>query len=292
MPQAQLCGRSRTAASFRAARGQQAASVSQPPAEFPWDVDQLIRRCAPPESLPQGGCLLRAALTGPEQRWLYDALHALPRKKAEEVELLQATAARTEMARLNPDNRPLAWVTWVHPYTRESNAHERPTRLLRWAERLMHALAPESREHVVDSMLAQMYAAGGSLLEHRDEDLSWGLGVSLGVPAEFDCLPKRGKAVSVTIRSGDILVGEFGQMPHAVRVLSTGAPAWWRDVDHFGCKARANVLFRQALTAQRQRELAEARARSVYGMSLAELRRKTGKDDAFLSVHLRHAALS
>ena len=36
--------------------------------------------------------------------------------------------------------------------------------------------------------------AGGSLLKHRDEDLSWGIGVSLGSAAVFDCLPTKGKS--------------------------------------------------------------------------------------------------
>jgi len=79
----------------------------------------------------------------------------------------------------------------------------------------MHALAPAASGHIVDSMLAQLYAPGGSLLKHRDEDLSWGIGVSLGCPAAFDCLPMDGEPQRVMIRSGDVLVGEFGQMPHA-----------------------------------------------------------------------------
>jgi hypothetical protein len=54
---------------------------------------------------------------------------------------------------------------------------------------------------------------------------------------------------------------------------------------------RCNVLFRKALTAKRQRKLAEERARKVYGISLGELKQRTGKDDSYLSVHLRHLAL-
>ena len=98
--------------------------------------------------------------------------------------------------------------------------------------------------------------------------------------------------VRVEIRSGDILIGEFGLMPHAVSVPADEAPPrWWGEVDHFGTKRRCNVLFRQALTEKQQLGLANARAKKVYGMSLKELRAKTGKDDAFLAVHLRHAAL-
>ena len=158
----------------------------------------------------------------------------------------------------------------------------------------MHALVGESRSHRVDSMLAQMYLPGGSLLPHCDEDLSWGLGVSLGGTADFDCLPDGRKPARVVIRSGDVLVGEFGKMRHAVSVRDeprSALPAWWQQVDTFGPKARCNVLFRQALTVKEQSALAEERARSVYGMSLAQLQQKTGHDLAFLSVHLRHAAL-
>lgn len=194
----------------------------------------------------------------------------------------------------NPDNRPQPFVQWVHPYTRLSNAVCRPTQLLEWAEQLMHALAPDARAHVVDSMLAQLYAAGGSLLKHRDEDLSWGIGVSLGSTATFECLPAGGEARRILVRSGDVIVGEFGQMPHAVQVASgtdRARPAWWKAIDSFGTKQRCNVLFRQALSEELQRQLAEQRARELYGMDLEELRERTGKDDAFLSVHLRHASL-
>jgi len=239
-----------------------------------------------------GGAVLRGALNEREQRWLYDSLYGMVDPRTPEVDALRRTATQASMAELNPDNRPQPFVTWVHPYTRQSNANQRPTRLLEWAERLMHALVPASRRHAVDSMLAQMYAAGGSLLKHRDEDLSWGLGVSLGCAAEFDCLPEKAQAQRVIVRSGDILVGEFGQMPHAVCVPRSAPPSWWHSVDAFGSKVRCNVLFRQALTAKQQRDLAGERSRSVYGMSLAELRERTGHDDAFLAVHLRHAAVA
>ena len=269
---------------------------------FP-DVRTVLRRVPRPERLPMGGLILRSALTADEQRWLYEAMYELAERGSGEIESLRATASRAAMAEYNPDNRPQPFVTWVHPYTRESNAKRRPTELLEWAQQLMHALVAESRGHVVDSMLAQMYAAGGSLLAHRDEDLSWGLGVSLGAAAEFDCLPDGGEPARVVIRSGDILVGEFGQMRHAVRVVEPPSaskrrasdepylPDWWRAVDSFGCKARCNVLFRQALSATRQRQLAEERSRSVYGMTLAELGKETGRDEPFLCVHLRHASV-
>lgn len=238
-----------------------------------------------------GGVIVRGALTESEQMWLYELLRATALPDSGEMQGLHMTSTPGDMRQHNPDNRPQPFVTWVHPYTRESNAKERPTQLLRWAERLMHALAPESKTHVVDSMLAQMYAPGGSLLKHRDEDLSWGLGVSLGSAAEFDCMPDGQKPVRVVVRSGDLLIGEFGQMPHAVRVTASDPPAWWRTVETFGTKTRCNVLFRQALSPKQQLDLAEQRSRAVYGMSLAELRRKTGHDNSFLSVHLRHAAM-
>ena len=240
-----------------------------------------------------GGCIIRGALTEPEQEWLYRALFHVADTDSEEIKGLRMTETAAGHRQHNPDNRPQPFVTWVHPYTRASNARQRPTRLLEWAEELMHALAPASSAHIVDSMLAQLYAPGGSLLRHRDEDLSWGIGVSLGSTAHFDCLPENGEKQRVVIRSGDILVGEFGQMPHAVVVPKedNAPPPWWHNVDHFGTKKRCNILFRQALTEKQQRQLAEARAKRVYGMPLAKLKEQTGKDEAFLSVHLRHAAL-
>ena len=112
---------------------------------------------------------MRGALTDSEQQWLYEALWHTADHDSPEIDGLRSTATAAAMAELNPDNRPQPFVTWVHPYTRASNAKQRPTRLLEWAERLMHALAPGACEHVVDSMLAQLYAPGGSLLKHRDE---------------------------------------------------------------------------------------------------------------------------
>ena len=77
----------------------------------------------------------------------------------------------------------------------------------------------------------------------------------------------------------------------SVYVVDEETPAWWDEVeDHFR-RTRCNILFRQALSEAEQRELAERRARSVYGMSLDQLAAKTGKELGELSVHLRHAAV-
>ena len=139
-------------------------------------------------------------------------------------------------------------MTWVHPYTWESNAWKRPTRLLEWAQELMHGLAPKSGMQKVDSMFAQLYVHRGSLLHHWDEDLLWGIGMSLGCAAQFDYLPEGGKSERVVIRSGDILVGKFGKMPHAVIVPTKDnePPDWWKRVNYFGTKQRCTVLFRGA----------------------------------------------
>jgi hypothetical protein len=55
----------------------------------------------------------------------------------------------------------------------------------------------------------------------------------------------------VAVRSGDVLVGEFGQMPHAVAVPAddNAPPSWWSRCDTFGTKRRCNVLFRQVRRA-------------------------------------------
>lgn len=232
----------RTASSWREVRR---ARLLQ---RFPWDVAALLRRCSTVERLPLGGVLLRAALSESEQQWLYEHLYELADRQSEEWHGLHATRSKSAFSRLNPDNRPQPFVTWVHPYTRRSNATSQPTSLLGWAEAILHSLVADSRTLEVDSMLAQLYASGGSLLKHRDEDLGWGVGVSLGCAADFDCYPESREAQKVIIRSGDIIVGEFGQMRHAVYVPPGEPPGWWATVDSFGNKMRCNVLFRQALS--------------------------------------------
>ena len=160
------CHRERCRSSWRPARR------ARPAEPFPWDVQALLRRCKPPEPVPMGGCLVRGLLTDSEQAWLLAQLVEMGEPASDEFDSLRRTATPADQASLNPDNRPQPFVTWVHPYTRTSNAKRRPTRLLRWAEELMHSLVRASRGSRVDSMLAQMYAPGGSLLPHRDEDLS------------------------------------------------------------------------------------------------------------------------
>jgi alkylated DNA repair dioxygenase AlkB len=279
----------RTRADWRGPR------AALPPPPFPWDVRALLRRSKPPEPVPMGGIIVRGLLNDAESLWLMQTLDAMAIRDSEEIDGLKSTAAPEDAAHLNPENRPQPFVTWTHPYTRCSNCVERPSRLLRWAEELMHALVGASRDQEIDSMLAQMYHAGGSLLPHRDEDLSWGLGLSLGATADFDCMPEGEPPSRVVIRSGDLMVGEFGQMRHAVRVREeppSALPPWWAGaVRPYGAKARCNVLFRRALSEREQRALAESRARSVYGISLQQLQAQTGRDLAFLSVHLRHASL-
>lgn len=265
------------------------AAPAAPREPFPWDVDALLLRAGRPEPLPLGGCLLRGALTEGEQRWLYEEFGRSTDPAHEDNEALRSTVRPEAHAALNPQNRPQAFSTWLHPYSRRCSARRRPTRLFEWAERLMHALAPDARSTRIDSVLAQLYAAGGSLSKHRDENLSWGLIVSLGSPAAFECWRRPdggGEPQAVTVRSGDVLVGEFGQMPHAASVPRPAAPPrWWAGVEHFGLQVRCSVLFRQALSEKRQRRLAESRAMKIHGVGIAELSRQYGKpEDWFLSV--------
>lgn len=236
-----------------------------------------------------GTRLLRSALTEPEQRWLMAELLRLD--DGSTAAQLRATASDEVQARLG--RRPQALVTYRHPYTRESTTTAPPAGLLRWAQGLIDALAPADHGQRVDSMLAQLYAKGGSLLPHVDADLGWGLQVSLGGTAIFDCLPAGAEAARVHIRSGDVLVGAFGTMRHAVRVMQrTSAPPWWAALGAGNRgRERCNVLFRQALGVERMRELAEARARAQHGMSLEELKRHTGRDEGYLSAALRHTAV-
>ena len=87
----------------------------------------------------------------------------------------------------------------------------------------------------------------------------WGVAVvSLGSPADFRCWAADGTEHALCVRSGDVVVGEYGLMMHAVVSAPHGEapPAWWASVEHFGCRVRCSVLFRQALTRQQQRAIA------------------------------------
>jgi hypothetical protein len=115
-----------------------------------------------------GGAILRGALNDAEQQWFYDELSRMPDPHHEDVESLRMTANPAAHQRANPSNRPQPIATWCHPYSRLSSARQRPTRLLQWAQRVMHALAPAAKGTKIDSMLAQLYAPGGGLHKHKD----------------------------------------------------------------------------------------------------------------------------
>lgn len=149
----------------------------------------------------------------------------------------------------------------------------------------------------VDSLLAQVYSPGGSLLPHTDADLSWGLGVSVGAEAVFECLPGGHGATPITIklRSGDIIAGEFGAMRHAVRVPRNACtPIWWQSVMDDGDVAgavRCNILFRQSLSEEEILSKGQHRAKALYGMNLHDLAKREGISIAHLCVRLRHEAI-
>ena len=234
-----------------------------------------------------GGCLLRGALTESEQRWLYEEIGRHADESSDDMAGLRATKTKKTHAEGNSKNAPMAFVCWCHPYARRNSARKKPAQLLEWADRLMHALAGKSAAHLtIDSMVAQLYAAGGGLRPHIDENLSWGLSISLGSPASFSCLPDGSAAQRVTLRSGDIVIAEFGQLMHAVETSDQPPPKWWAQVETYGPRTRCNILFRQALSAKRQRMMCEDRAQAVHGLSLRELCRKTGKEEAFFTKFL------
>mmetsp|Transcript_95463 Transcript_95463/g.165823 ORF Transcript_95463/g.165823 Transcript_95463/m.165823 type:complete len:321 (-) Transcript_95463:111-1073(-) len=261
-------------------------------ADFPFDVPKLLERCAENErvTMPMG-VVLRQVLDESEQQWLYEHIWSVASGTKELDDLANAT---------NPEKHtpedvalasrvPLPVAFWTHPYSRASSIPEPPARLLQWAEDLMQAVMPESGETKVDSMLAQVYFEGGMLGAHYDQDLSWGLGVSLGAMSVFHCLEEE-PAQQIIMRSGDIIVGDFGRMLHGIQVLGMStAPLWWYEVEALD-RARCNILFRQALSEDRQRELSQQRADMLYGQSLDTLLSETRLDMGQISLLLRHAA--
>ena len=258
-----------------------AAKVDGRHERFPWDVDLLLRRCRP-EPLPMGGCVVHGLLDEGEQRWLYEELARASDSSCNDIQQLRMDATHQGHMQANPKNIPLPFVVWTHPYARRCTAKERPSALLRWSQRLMHALAPGSRSLKIDSMVAQLYNPGSGMQPHKDANLSWGVIVALGSPSTLSCWDEKGAETTVRFRSGDVVVGEFGIMPHAVQVGSEPPPSWWRSVDHYGTKTRCSILFRQALSEKQQRRMCDKRAMKLHNCTVAQLSKQTGKEEAFL----------
>ena len=79
---------------------------------------------------------------------------------------------------------------------------------------------------------------------------------------------------------------ELTNIKRARQTSDQPPPRWWAQVESYGPRTRCNILFRQALSAKRQRMMCEDRAQAVHGLSLRELCRKTGKDEAFFTKFL------
>jgi len=278
----------------RAGGGNTAEGSSAAAAAFPWDVAELLRRVGPAEPLPMGGTLLRGALRPSQARWLCAEMIRLSQTRPEGSEL---QAELRESGQLDFGHRPRQLVSWCHPFSRASTCTDRPTALLAWAQALLHVLAPSASSVVVESLLAQVYGPGGSLLPHTDADLSWGLGVSLGAEAVFECLPEGDGVLPATVRlsSGDVIVGEFGLMRHAVRVpRDAPVPEWWAAAAADAAVAgavRLNLLFRQPLSDREIVERAEGRSRRLYSVGLRALAEREGVEVMKLCVRLRHEAV-
>ena len=84
---------------------------------------------------------------------------------------------------------------------------------------------------------------------HVDYGLGWGASVSLGAGSEFvycnDGTSEAEEMIHVVLRSGDVLVANFGKLRHSlVNVLEVEtAPTWWKTVETFG-RARCNIQLR------------------------------------------------
>lgn len=264
------------------------------PASFPFDAEALLERCADNEiiEIPCEGVVIRGVLDESEQRSLYEYMWDLSAGTDAHSELQRVVG---EGDRCSPEEQeaarrvPMPIVYWTHPYSRSSSVPRPPEGLLKWAGELLRLLAPGAGRVQVDSMLAQVYFARGFLGPHLDRDLSWGLGLSLGASALLRCW-HHGDPVpqDVVLHSGDVVVGEFGRMLHSVEVLGDDTlPAWWREARTLG-RARCNVLFRQALTEEQQRELSEPRAQALYGKGLDAVAADRGKPLGEVALALRH----
>mmetsp|Transcript_17301 Transcript_17301/g.42378 ORF Transcript_17301/g.42378 Transcript_17301/m.42378 type:complete len:271 (-) Transcript_17301:257-1069(-) len=97
-------------------------------------------------------------------------------------------------------------------------------------------------EKMIDSCHAQLYPQGGEMAPHKDTGGTWGLSVSIGSDALFR-VDKR----IFRLCSGDVVVADFGNRIHSVRVQNIEtAPRWWKESPYTFGASRCNVQFRCA----------------------------------------------
>jgi len=153
--------------------------------------------------------------------------------------LSEGSEEHTQLNALCPAQQPWPLAYWNHPYTHESNTTAKPEKLLSWANDLLRhgqtqasAVPGAAAAGDADSMLCQLYPEDGYLRPHVDNQLGWGVSVSLGDSAQLAFGVGADRRVIVA-RSGDVIVGDFGTVTHeVVGIIPCSAPVSDDHVEH------------------------------------------------------------
>ena len=137
---------------------------------------------------------------------------------------------------------------WNLVYTGESNC-ERPDKLFEWATQLWQQHMKTFGKPNFNSMYSQLFTTGSSMAKHRDEYGDWGISICLGASCEFQF----GKRV-LTLHSGDILMGNFKIVQHAVLQIHSDAPDWLPQ-------GRCSIQIREVPTLKEHLSMNEFRKR-------------------------------
>ncbi len=164
------------------------------------------------------------------------------------VTLSKGTIEQKELLNSDPNHAyPLTYYNLV--YTNTSNCEE-PVLMFIHAKKIWNMLIKYKSElgfngndvFEPNSLYAAMFSKTSTMSLHKDEGCDWGISISLGASAKF----KYGSG-ELLLESGDVLIGDFSKVEHAVVKITDDVPEWFSgeydDINTFD-KTRASIQIR------------------------------------------------
>jgi len=186
----------------------------------------------------KNGWLIKEYFSVPEQINIYKYL----------VDLSAQSIEQNEMTQTDPKYaHPLTYYNLV--YTNGSNCVE-PVEMFDIGRKIWDTLTKNRSELDFDgsdvfepnSLYAAMFTELSTMSAHKDEGCDWGISISLGAATKF----KYGDH-QLMIESGDVLVGDFSNVEHAVIKVTKDIPEWfggdYDDINTFD-KSRISIQIR------------------------------------------------
>lgn len=185
------------------------------------------------------GWLLKDYFRVPEQIDMYKYL----------VKLSAGSIEQSELPNSNPKySHPLTFYNLV--YTNTSNCQE-PSEMFTTAKEIWNILLENKSElkfngedsFEPNSLYSAMFDKESTMKSHKDEGCDWGISISLGASAKFNYGDHE-----LILESGDVLVGDFSKVEHAVTKITDDIPEWfggdYDDINTFG-KTRISIQIRK-----------------------------------------------